>query len=256
MFYDDAMLEQPPPGPERVEEERPEGVSGGTSKGSFIAMCVVGGLAVLGCLLVLAAPMVIRAPRAVERTMAISNAKQVGLALLEFDQEYGSFPSDATIAEVVRTTGSTLDFTDGSSNAMFRQLIAYGVPSEEIFYCSHPDGTRKPDNLMSPGYALASGEVGYSYVYGLSSSMDRDTPVLMSPVVAGTDDEFWADQKGRGSPKAFDGKAIILHVDNSVEALIIRPSDRKATVGGGVTVLDPSRPCFGGKKPDVRHPKF
>lgn len=251
------MLEQPPPGPDLVEEERPEGVKGGTSKGSFIAMCVVGGIAVVFCLAVVSSHFFNRhGHRGYTRIEAISNAKQVGLAMLEFDQEYGSFPSDATVAEVARTTGSTLDFTDGSSNAIFRQLIAYGVMSEDIFYCSHPDGTRKPDKMMTGSYALAPGEVGFSYLHGLDTTMDPDTPVLMTPVVAGTDDEFWADQKGRGSPKAFGGKAVILQIDNAAQTYIIRSSDRRVSIGGGVTVLDPSRACFGGKKPDVRHPKF
>lgn len=249
------MLEQPPPGPEDWREERPEGLQGGTTKGKFVAMCVVGGLAVLGCLMILCAPMILRSAKAAERTQAISNAKQVGLALLEFDQEYGEFPSDATVAEVVKATGSTLDFTDGSSNAMFRQLIAAGYGySESIFYCSHPDGSVEPDGLMSGGSALEAGETGFSYVHGLNTGMNPGLPVLMAPMVAGTADQFWPDRKGWGGPKAYGGKAVVLRLDNSAEAAFIRTSDRKVSRGGGVTLLDPAN--FGGAKPDVRQPKW
>ncbi|MGB6219666.1 hypothetical protein [Haloferula sp.] len=97
-----------------------------------------------------------------DRTQAINNAKQAGLALLEFDQEFGSFPNEETAALVKKATETDLDLSGTSSNAMFRQLIAFGIQSEDIFYCKHPEGIRKPDRDMSPGKALEAGEVGFS----------------------------------------------------------------------------------------------
>lgn len=248
-------LEQPPPGPDDFGDDRPEGIRGGTSKRKFIALCVVGGLAVLGCLFLLFGPMILIQGKAAERSMAIHNAKQAGIAVLEFDSDFGVFPSDATVPAVIKATGSTLDFADGSSNAMFRQLIAGGYASgEDIFYCSHPDGTVAPDGVMAGSSALSAGEVGFSYVHGLDLSMNPGKPLLMVPMVAGTADQFWPEKKGWGSPKAFGGKAVVLNLDMSAEAPMIRNSDRKVMIGGGVTLLDPSR--FGGWTPDVRHPKF
>lgn len=249
------MLEQPPPGPDDLEEMPPPGWRG-ISKKQFWCWMVALPVAVL-MLLLLSAPMFLKSAKASERTEAISNSKQVGLAMLEFDQEYGSFPSDATVADVVKVSGSSLDFSGGSSNAMFRQLIACGLMSEDIFYCMHPEGTRKPDKLITPGFALAAREVGFSYVHGLNTGCDVNTPLLMAPMVTSTSDEFWPRGKGwGGKKKAFGGKAVILQIDNSARTYIIRPSDRKVTVGGGATLLDPSGAVWGGKKPEVRHPKF
>lgn len=239
------MLEQPPPGPDDLEEMPPPGWRG-ISKKQFWCWMVALPVACL-VLLALGAPLFLRSARPAGRTEAISNAKQVGLALLEFEQDFGSFPSEATVAELVKETGRTLDFSDGSSNAMFRQLIAYGVQTEAIFYCIHPEGAKKPDMRISPGNALAPGEVGFSYVHGMSTKMDPETPLLMGPMDTATADQF--------HPDVFGYKAVVLSVDNSAQALLLR-SDNRAPVGGGVSVLDPSRPCFGGKAPDVRHPKF
>lgn len=198
----------------------------------------------------LSMPLVLRTPMHHQRTQAISNAKQVGLAMLEFEQDYGAFPSDSTVAEVERVTGSKLDFRDGSSNAMFRQLIAYGVGSEDIFFSSHPEGGKKrPDGVMTGPRALSEGEVGFSYLHGLDSSMDPDTPLLMTPMKSSGSGRFWNSSQ-------YGGKAVILRVDNSAEASLIRAGDDQVTIGGGVTLLDRTRPCFGGKLPDVRHPEF
>ena len=99
-----------------------------------------------------------------DRTEAVNNAKQIGLALLEFEQEFGSFPSEETAEMVKKATGTELDLSGTSSNAMFRQLIAFGIQAEDIFYCKHPEGIRKPDRDISPGKALEAGEVGFSYI--------------------------------------------------------------------------------------------
>lgn len=180
------------------------------------------------------------------RTEAMSNQRQVGLALLEFDQEFGEMPSDATVAAVVKLTGSTLDFSDGSSNAMFRQLIAYGIQSEDIFYAKHPGGTVEPDNDIHGKHALAVGEVGFSYVEGLNTSGDPETPVLLTPMKTASFDQAWYFEN-------YDG-VVVLRLDNSVDRVPIRKSDEKPVDEHGVPILDAAQPYFGGKWPDVRHP--
>lgn len=244
------MLEQPPPGPDRVTDERPAGMTGGTSKRKFTAMCIVGGLATLACLMLVIAPMILRVSIATYRTEAINNAKQLGLALLEFDQEFGCYPSDKTVLAVVKATGVSLDYTDGSSNAMFRQLIAYGIRSEDIFYVWHPEGTVDPDNYTVGRHALKTKEVGFSYIVGLDTTMDPDTPLLMTPMRTSSHDQFWREGKN------YKGKAVVLRLDTSAEAPLIRPSDDKVVDSSGVPILDASQPYFGGRWPDIRHPKM
>ncbi len=216
----------------------------------FWACVVVGGVVtVVASFVALSIPYQPRG-RGSTRTEAIINAKQMGLAMLEFEQEYRSFPSDKTVAEVIKRTGSTLDFSDGSSNAMFRQLIAYGIQSEDIFYAWHPEGTVQPDNDMFGRDALEAKEVGFSYVMGLDTTMDPATPVLMTPMRTASRDQFWRDGK------RYKDKAVILRLDTSAEAPLIRPSDDKVVDARGVPILDAAQPCFGGKWPDIRHPKM
>ena len=242
------MIQQPPPGPEFVEEAPPEGWKG-VSPGQFWGMMGVG-VVMLVLLPLLMAPMMLRSKKASERVRAISNAKQVGLALLEFDQEYGSFPNASTAAKVKKDTRTSLDLSGGSSNALFRQLIAYGIQSEDIFYTKHAEGSRKPDRVLTAGFALEPGEVGFSYVAGLDSSMNPGIPVLMTPMRTGTR-EFWMDGN-------FGDKAVILRLDNSVEAPFIRRSDQRVSVGNGLTLFDtgPDTVWGTGHWIDLRHPEF
>ena len=214
----------------------------------FWTMMVVG-MVMVALLPLLMAPMLFRSTKAADRTWAISNAKQVGLALLEFDQEYGSFPNATTAAEVKKDTGSALDLSGGSSNAMFRQLIAFGIQSEDIFYAKHSEGSRRPDRVLTPGSALQMREVGFSYVVGLDTAMNPGIPVVMTPMRTGTR-EFW--------PETYKKKAVILRLDNSVECPVIRSSDRKVTAGGGRTLFDagPGTVWPKGHWVDLRHPEF
>lgn len=240
-------LEQPPPGPDELREVPPQGWRG-MSPRQFWTMAGVGGVVTLLAAYI-ATTLVFRESRPAYRTGAINNAKQIGLALLEFDQEFGRMPSDATVADVVKATGTVLDHTDGSSNAMFRQLIAYGLRSEDIFFARHPEGTMRPDNDFYGRDALKHKEVGFSYVVGLDTKMDVDIPMLMTPMKTAGYDQFWIDEK-------YAGKAVILRLDNSAEAPLVRPSDDKVVDVHGVPILDAAQRYFGGKWPDIRHPKM
>ena len=64
-----------------------------------------------------------------------AKARQLGLALFEFETEYGKFPDSSTVTAVRRNTGSTLTLPDHTSNGLFAQLIASGiVTTEHVFY--------------------------------------------------------------------------------------------------------------------------
>ena len=224
-----------------------------TSKSWNWGMMVVGVFVVLA-LAGLSAPMVLRCPKATERTWAINNAKQVGLALLEFDQEFGSFPDETTAAMVKKSTGTDLDFSGQSSNAMFRQLIAFGVQSEDLFFVpKHPECRNKPDNNISEDKALEDGEVGWSYIMlaggvGQNASGNPGRPVLAAPMKIGTE-QFW--------PDAFGDKGVILRLDNSVEAPLIRSKDLKISVGNGETLFDTGPESVWGEIGliDIRYPE-
>ncbi|HSP41921.1 MAG TPA: hypothetical protein VLO11_03520 [Luteolibacter sp.] len=101
---------------------------------------------------------------------ARGNLRSMSMALFEFETAYGAYPNNETAKQVIENTETKLPLDDDSSNAIFRQLIASQVsPSEEVFYARIP-GAREPDNdLRKPGNVLAKGEVGFSYITGLTS---------------------------------------------------------------------------------------
>lgn len=208
----------------KTNNKRPRGFT-------LVELLVV--IVIIAALAGLSAPMILRQQKAAARTEAISNSKQVGLALLEFDQEFGSFPDNTTATDVADATGTSLNLTGNTSNDYFRQLIAYGVQSEDIFFAKTPY-TRKPDKVITAGKALEPGEVGFGYVMqdtttGQSTSVNSGRPVLVTPLLnASTQWEF--------DPDPFGGKAVVLQIDNSAQTYIIKSQDNTVTVGGGKTL--------------------
>lgn len=188
---------------------------------------------IIAALASIATPAAFRALKRADATTATSNAKEIYKFLFLFDEEFQSFP-DSTTAETVRdATDTSLPLEGDTSNDYLRQLIAYTPDlSEKIFYVKTPY-TAKPDGVVTNSEALKAGECGFGYI------MDQDTaqgvsgragrPVLVAPLLnASTDWTFDRDP--------FDGKAIVLRLDNSAESLIIRERDNKVGVGNGKTL--------------------
>jgi len=203
------------------------------------------GLASIFVLLVLGTtPMVIRSHKNSDQTEAVSNARQIGLALFEFDSEYGKFPDATTIAAVKKKTGSPLPLGTKTSNAMFRQLLAAEIVQSEGMFYAKINGTKKPDGVISPASALEKGECGFSYLSGLSSKGNPSRPLIVTPLIPGTD---------RFDPKRFDGKAILLRMDNSVSSMKIDKSGH--VLLDGRNILDPKHPIWSGAPPTIVWPE-
>ncbi|MBC7980806.1 MAG: hypothetical protein H7Y36_09615, partial [Armatimonadetes bacterium] len=142
----------------------------------------------LFAIILLATPLLVRRREPHYQTEAYNNARQIGLALSEFDDEFGSFPNPSTIAKVTTSNPShSLNLSGASSNAAFRQFFAaYMTQSESMFYAKIT-GTIKPDGIFTPGEALKKTEVGFSYISGLSSTgTDPSTPLVLTPLLPGT----------------------------------------------------------------------
>jgi hypothetical protein len=180
------------------------------------------------------------------KSQSISNAKQIGLALFEFESDYGSYPNAETAKTVTDAfPNHGYDLSGNSSNSGFRQLIAAGiVDSEEMFYCK-TKGAKKPDGDISPGHALEKGEVGFAYIASLSTSGNPNRPTVIGPVIPGTK---------KFDPKPFDGIAIVLKVDQSASAYKIT-EDVHIYDSEGLDILSATHPIWGGKAPDVRYPE-
>lgn len=176
---------------------------------------------------------------------AVSNARQIGLALMEFDIEYGSYPNKTTVPLVAKShPAHGYDLSGTSSNALFRQLFAAGLTQSEAMFYAEVNGTKKPDGDISPRELLKTGEVGFGYIAGLSSEGNPARPIAFCPIIPGTD---------RFDPKPFKGKAVILRVDNSATSVNIDKNGHAMV--GGKNLLSPENPIWDGQAPDIRYPK-
>jgi len=207
----------------------------------------IGGLSiVIPAVLILFAPLILRSKKKSTQTEATSNIKQLHLALLDFDADYGRFPDAATIADVQSRAHTTLALGTATSNDYFRQLIAAEtVKNETIFWAKTPATPRKPNNILGTD-TLKKGECSFAYVAGLTAASDSATPIVMTPMIPGT---FSFD------PGAFGDKAVVLRIDGSARAETIRTGDHKVAIPGGKTLFDPTLPHWHGKAPDLKWPE-
>ncbi len=176
----------------------------------------------------------------------MGNARQIGLALFDFETKYGKFPDASTVAEVRRDTGSKLSLPDRTSNDLFAQLLAGNafIGSERIFYAKAKNAKRADDIYNSDATILEHGECAFAYVAGLTAAGNPSRPIAFGPVIPGTST---LDQK------SCLGKAILLRIDNSVTAHPINSSGKIFI--DGMDFLDPRQPYWDGKAPDVKWPK-
>lgn len=222
--------------------------SAGTQTGGGLALAgLITGY--LGCAILviailagLTAPLIIRSKKKAVQTEAISNARQIGLALFEFEAEYGSYPNELTSAAVAKTTESE-PVTGTSANAYFRQLVRSGISQSEIIFYSAAAGSRKPDNVIDGSSALEPGECGFGYISNLKPTAEAPQPIAMTPFIPGTD---------RFDAKPFAGKAVILWTDNSVHSMSINSGE---VMLDGQNLLDPAHPVWNGIPPVLALPE-
>ncbi|WP_200270723.1 type II secretion system protein [Luteolibacter pohnpeiensis] len=209
-------------------------------------------IVIIAALAGLTAPMVMKQRKKADQTEAISNGKQIGIALFQFETDYGTYPDKETAVVVADSTGSTMDTSGDTSNDYFRQLIAAKVTESEVmFYAKTPYTPRKPDDDISAGQALKPGEVGYGYIMndesGFSSAGNPGRPVAVTPLLLGS-------TTGEFDPDAFLGKAVVVKMDNSVVSYQIR-EDKKISLGAGRTLLDNSEgSIWGAATPVLKAP--
>lgn len=189
--------------------------------------------------LVVTVPVIIREKEKARQASAVSNLRQIGMCLFEFDVEYGRLPDRDTAVEIKRVTGSPLTLSDSTSNDVFVQLLASGIARSEQIFSTYTTGTIKPDgNWDSDATALESGESDVAYIARPSLTGGPD-PILFGPVAPGA--------------RMVDHKAVVLKIDNSVASF---STNSKGSVPfNGTDFLDPAHPLWNGKTPDVKWPK-
>lgn len=190
-------------------------------------------IVIIASLAGLTAPMVIRQRKKADQTEATSNARQIGLAMFEFETEYARFPDSTSGAEVTANTETTLTLNGTKSNDYFRQLMGAGYTQSEVMFYAKVPKAKKPDGNITGTAALAIGEVGFGYILqgtaGLSTAGNPARPYVVTPLLGTSGDLFDKDP--------FDGKAVVLRIDNSATSLQIIPSSKKVNLSPGNDLL-------------------
>ncbi len=185
-------------------------------------------IVIIAALAGLTAPMVIRQRKKADQTEAVSNARQIGLALFEFENEYGSYPDADTAVAVTSATGSPLTLGSTNSNDYFKQLLAGNFTQSEKMFYAKITGAVKPDDNIKGDEALKQGEVGFAYMMkgntGFNAAGNPSRPLAVTPLFNNAAD-------GTFDPAPFDSKAIVLRMDNSVTSINIK-LDKKINLGG------------------------
>ncbi len=172
-------------------------------------------IAIIVALAAIATPMAFQQLKKAAMTTAINNGKQIGQALIIFDQDYGSFPDQATAQQIPGAGGSA------SSNDLLRQLVlARTIDTESVFYAKIGGGIQKVDNQIQGNQAIGSRENAWAYVTnqdgtGLSSASNSQLPVLMTPLISGSGSSY------RFSADPFANKAVVVRLNNAAETLNI-----------------------------------
>ena len=222
--------------------------------GGFTLVELLVVIVIIAALAGLAAPQIMKQRKKADSAEAVSNAKQIGLALFEFETGYGSFPDRSTAQTVQDNTGTSLSLAGSSANDYFRQLIAAEIASsEEIFYAKAAY-SKKPDSVMTSSKALDAGEVGFGYIMNqqsaLSSSGNPSRPVVAAPLA-------FPFQSARFDSDFYDNKAVVLRIDNSVQQPPIMKTTKLAMLGGGKNLLQTGDDTIWGTdmQPTMVHPQ-
>lgn len=174
---------------------------------------------------------------------SIRNLQQIGMGLFEFQSEYGDFPAATTIHAVQTATESDIPLGTVTSNDFFGQLFASGmVQSESIFY-AQVAGTHKPDDNLTRTEVLRKGECGFTYFLGAKPTDNPSRPLVIAPMIPGTD---------RFDPKPFKGRAVFLKMDCSVTSLPI-DNDGHILIDGR-NMMDPHHPIWDSHAPVIAWP--
>ena len=215
--------------------------------------CLVGAT-ILFALTTVATPNILSALANARKAKALSNAKMIGIALTEFDSEFGHFPSEDSRKKLV-TAGKKLPKGDAANHFLGQLLAAEMLDSERFFYVEELPGTKKGNDIFdTPKTILEQGENGFGYVmlsggkplsqnFGYSS-----VPVAVAPLL-----------KGGKSPtfqkKLFRGEAVVLQLDSAVRTWQINEKGKLFEKGRVKDLFNTGEDTIWGENtPDVKEP--
>ena len=192
-------------------------------------------IAIIAVLAGLATPAILKAKKSADKAKTISNAKQIGIAMTEFDNQYGEFPSDET-RDLLEEEGEEVPIGDSANDYLAQLLISKVLDSEKVFYAKGVRGVREGDDVFNTrDKTLEKSENGFGYIMlndgtGLSQSYGQSSiPVVCAPLKSGGIDPVFDEG-------AYNNEYVYLKLDSSVGTGKIK--DGKALLKGqGKTTL-------------------
>lgn len=169
-------------------------------------------IAIMAALAALSSPIIIRQIARARSARALNNAHDVAIGMYSFHNNYGTLPSNTTATRFGTATASANDY--------FEQLIVTAVVQVEKSFYVRTDlpgsSPAEPDELLTPGNALAPGENVWAYFIKTTgqgtniSASHANTPVMATPLTVGG-----AQAAIRADFKSFGGQAVTLRIDKS-----------------------------------------
>ncbi|MDA7537678.1 type II secretion system GspH family protein [Akkermansiaceae bacterium] len=213
-------------------------------------------IAIIAVLAGLATPAILKAKKNADKVQTINNAKQIGLAMTDFDSKYDSYPSEDTRIQL-EEIGLEVPSGDDANSYLAQLIVSDSTDSEEIFYAKGVKGTKKGDGVKDTrDDILKRGENGFGYVMlsgsqALSSSYSESaTPLIVAPLKSGGQNPVFDDNP-------YSGSYVYLRGDNSVATGDIQKESGKALVKGrGLSGLfdDGPKSVWDDEEPDVKAP--
>ncbi|MGE9268684.1 MAG: hypothetical protein ACQKBY_11350 [Verrucomicrobiales bacterium] len=197
-------------------------------------------------------PVIHRARKAADLSSATCHIRSIGTLFVLFDQDYGHFPTTQLPDDPkIRAKFTQRDRED--ANYIIGHLIRLGyTDSEAIFYAPYRGKTREPDGkIATDEELLAPGECGFTYLSfqdrPMTTKDNGNLPLLVTPL----------HPCGKADPKPYDGKAVYLRLDSSVQIQAINEN--------GEIILKNEHTLFqtgagtaweGGHQPKLHHPLY
>lgn len=216
----------------------------------FMWLLLGGILLIIGGFLIMVDRLGRQRGRGHEQVAAVNNARQIGLALFEFEMEYGSFPDETTATKVRQKTGTQMHFGNSSANDYFQQLVAAEIVSSPHMFYAKTAFSKKPGKPAELGeWKLEPGTVGFGYLMNGKSGFNNKEgnpgrPLACTPLALDgktvSNEQFDVDVYGT--------KAVILHMDNSVICCPVSPRTRLIARGSGKTLLETGPDTIWGSK--------